>query len=153
MAGRAHSVRPQSCDSPSSPEPSASLFGEGASTEGAELGLRAPMGGFGMGGRVSRWPTRCVDATRKPHHDADVRTTINISDGILSELHERARQRRRPFREILEETIQLGLSAMPPSSKERARIETHRVGIKPAYRGLSMNQLYDQIEAEDGGKR
>jgi hypothetical protein len=50
MAGRAHSVRPQSCDSPSSPEPSASWFGEGASSEGAELGLRAGMGGFGMGG-------------------------------------------------------------------------------------------------------
>jgi hypothetical protein len=97
--------------------------------------------------------TQSVDSISNPHHDADVRTTINISDGILSELHERARQRRRPFREILEETIQLGLSAMPPSSEERARIETHRVGIKPAYRGLSMNQLYDQVEAEDGGKR
>jgi hypothetical protein len=82
-----------------------------------------------------------------------VRTTINISDGILSELHERARQRRRPFREILEETIQRGLSATPQPSVQQVRIETHRVGIKPAYRGLSMNQLYDQIEAEDAGKR
>jgi len=82
-----------------------------------------------------------------------MRTTINISDGILNELQERARQRRRPFREILEETLQRGLSATPSSSGDSVRIETHRVGIKPAYQGLSMNQLYDQIEAEDAGKR
>ncbi len=93
-----------------------------------------------------------VDALPNPHHDACVRTTINISDGILSELHERARQRRRPFREILEETIQRGLSATPPSVQQ-VSIQTHRVGIKPAYRGVSMNQLYDQIEAEDAGKQ
>jgi hypothetical protein len=81
-----------------------------------------------------------------------MRTTINISDGILSELHERARQRRRPFREILEETLQRGLSATPSPSVQQVRIQTHRVGIKAAYQGLSMNQLYDQIEAEDAGK-
>ena len=95
---------------------------------------------------------RGIDEPSNPHHDARVRTTINISDGILSELHERARQRRRPFREILEETIQRGLSATTPSSEKHVSIQTHRVGIKPAYRGLSMNQLYDQIEAEGTGR-
>lgn len=82
-----------------------------------------------------------------------MRTTINISDGILSELRERARQRRRPFREIVEETIQRGLSAMPPAAPESVTIRTHRIGVKPAYHGLSMNQLYDQLEAEGAGKR
>jgi len=115
-----------------------------------------------VGGRVGGWeegvarepvPTGSVDLIFDLHHDADVRTTINISDAILSELRERARQRRRPFREILQETIQLGLSAPPPSCEQPVRIETYRVGIKLAYRGLSMNQLYDQIEAEDAGKR
>ena len=93
------------------------------------------------------------DKSPNPHHYADVRTTINISDGILSELHELARQRRRPFREILEETIQRGLSASTPSSVKPVSIQTHRLGIKPVYHGVSMNQLYDQIEAEDAGKR
>lgn len=82
-----------------------------------------------------------------------MRTTINISDGILNELRELARQRRRPFREILEETIQRGLGAAQQPARKRARIRTHRVGIKPAYRGLSLNQLYDQLEAEDAVKR
>lgn len=82
-----------------------------------------------------------------------MRTTINISDGILSELRERARQRKRPFREIVEETIQRGLGAVPPSSEKTVTLQTHRVGIKPAYQGLSMNQLFDQIESEDASKR
>ena len=83
------------------------------------------------------------------HHDVSMRTTINISDGILSELRELARRRGKPFREVLEETIQRGLGATPRPPGKRVRIRTHRVGLKPAYRGLSMNQLYDQIESED----
>lgn len=83
-----------------------------------------------------------------------MRTTINISDGILSELREIARKRRRPFREIVEETLQKGLGTTAPSMESKpVRIKTHRVGVKPAYQGLSLNQLYDQIEAEDAGKR
>jgi mRNA-degrading endonuclease RelE of RelBE toxin-antitoxin system len=82
-----------------------------------------------------------------------MRTTINISDGILSELRELARQRRRPFREILEETLQRGLGTAQQPPRTKVRLRTHRVGIKPAYQGLSLNQLYDQLEAEDTAKR
>jgi predicted transcriptional regulator len=82
-----------------------------------------------------------------------MRTTVDISDGLLNELRELARKRGRPFREILEETIQRGLRATPASSRKRVRIRTHRVGIKPAYQGLSLNQLYDQLEAEETGQR
>ena len=77
-----------------------------------------------------------------------MRTTINISDGILAEVRELARQRMRPFREVLEEVLQRGLS-VGEIPRKRVRLRTHRVGIKPAYRGQSMNQLYDQIEAEE----
>lgn len=77
-----------------------------------------------------------------------MRTTINISDGILAEVRELARQRKRPLREVLEEVLQRGLSA-GKSPRERVRLLTHRIGIKPAYLGQSMNQLYDQIEAEE----
>jgi hypothetical protein len=84
-----------------------------------------------------------------------MRTTVNISDGLLHELREVCRRRKRPFREVLEETLQRGLSG-PPSGGRRAPLQTYRVGIKPAYQGTSMNQLYDQLEAEDalkGGRR
>jgi hypothetical protein len=79
-----------------------------------------------------------------------MRTTIDISDGLLHELREVSRRRKRPFREVLEETLQRGLSAQSAPLRGRpTRLKTYRVGIKPAYRGTSMNQLYDQLEADD----
>lgn len=85
------------------------------------------------------------------HHDANMRTTINISDAILAELKERARSRRRPLREIVDETLKRGLAA-PGGTRRKANLPTFDVGIKPAYRGMSLNQLYDQLEAEDNLK-
>jgi hypothetical protein len=79
--------------------------------------------------------------------DAYMRTTLEISDALLKDLRARAAQRRRPFREIVEETLQKGLAASPPAGK-RVKIQPHAVGIKAAYRGMSLNQLYDQVEAE-----
>jgi hypothetical protein len=77
-----------------------------------------------------------------------MRTTVNISDGILHELREVCRRKKRPFREVLEETLQRGLSAQPARRKGKvAPLQTYRVGLKPAYRGASMNQLYDRLEA------
>ncbi|MDX6767491.1 MAG: hypothetical protein SFU85_11965 [Candidatus Methylacidiphilales bacterium] len=81
-----------------------------------------------------------------------MRTTISISDGLLGELRQLARQRKRPFREIVEETLQRGLG-VGKSTRKRVRLVTRRVGIKPAYQGMSMNQLFDQIEAEEGALR
>lgn len=65
---------------------------------------------------------------------------VSISDGILSELRECARRQRRPFREILEETIQRSLSVMPPSPGKQLTIQTHCVGIKPACQGQSLTR-------------
>jgi hypothetical protein len=77
-----------------------------------------------------------------------MRTTINISEGILHELRELARQRQRPFREIIEETLQRGLG-VPADSPQPVTLKTFPIGIKPAYQGTSMNVLYDQLETED----
>lgn len=66
----------------------------------------------------------------------------------MDDLRALAKERKRPLRRVLEEVIQKGLTA-PDRAQERIEIETFPVGIKPAYRGMSMNQLYDQIEAEE----
>lgn len=66
---------------------------------------------------------------------------------MLEAVRKRAAERNRPFRETLEHTIQLGLAAAE-QKRGKVRIKTFPVGIKAAYRGMSMNQLYDQLEAE-----
>lgn len=82
-----------------------------------------------------------------------MRTTIDISDALLRELRRRADRTRRPFREVVEESLQLGLAQLAnPQAKKRFRVETHPLGLKPGFRGVSLNQLYDQLEAEAGAK-
>ena len=77
-----------------------------------------------------------------------VRTTLNISDALLEELRERSRQTGRPLRQVTEDILRRGLSNQDaPAGK--VRIKPFRVGIKPAYQGMSLNQLYDQLEAEN----
>lgn len=79
-----------------------------------------------------------------------MRTTVDIGDDTLTELRELAAISGRPFKEVLDEVLQRGLAGKSRKRK-RVRIFPRPAGIKPAYRGMSMNQLYDQLEA-DGTK-
>ena len=83
-----------------------------------------------------------------------MRTTIDINDALLRELRERAHTSRRPFRSVVEEALQRGLSTAPRGERRtRARIQSRPIGIKAGLQAMSMNQLYDQIEAEQDGGR
>lgn len=78
-----------------------------------------------------------------------MRTTLGINDALLRELRRRAAAAKRPFREVVEETLARGLAAGPKPGQSRAfRVRPHALGLKPGFRGVSLNQLYDQIEAE-----
>ena len=81
-------------------------------------------------------------------NDADMRTTIDINNALLKELRQRAAETGQPFRQVVEETLQIGLAGKA-NVAGKPRLKTHAVGIKPAYRGVSLNQLYDQLEAEN----
>jgi plasmid stability protein len=82
------------------------------------------------------------------HHEVFMRTTLNISDALLEELRVRAHEAGRPMNATIEEVLRRGLAAKTPARKA-VQAKTFKVGIKPAYLGLSMNQVYDQLEAED----
>jgi hypothetical protein len=84
------------------------------------------------------------------HQDVTMRTTVSISDAILRRLRERARQSGKPFRQVVEETLALGLARQSKSRETtRFRVQPHRLGLKPGFRSLSLNQLYDQLESEE----
>ena len=48
-----------------------------------------------------------------------------------------------------------GDAAMPdlPERTDRFHVKPHALGVKPGFRPTSMNQLYDQIEAEHTASR
>ena len=80
-----------------------------------------------------------------------MRTTIDINDAILRELRSEAARSRRPFKRVLEETLQRGMAA-PVKRSGKCTIKAYPVGIKAAYHGMSLNQLYDQMESERSAK-
>ncbi len=84
-----------------------------------------------------------------------MRTTLGINDALLRELRRRATETGRPFRAVVEETLELGLAraAQPARAKRPFRVRPHALGLKPGFRGVSLNQLYDQIEAESSARK
>ena len=78
-----------------------------------------------------------------------MRTTLSISDALLQELRQRAAESRKSFRSVVEETLQIGLGRSTSRTKAKDfRVEPHPLHLKEGFRGVSLNQLYDQIEAE-----
>ena len=78
-----------------------------------------------------------------------MRTTIDINDATLKELRQRAESSGASFREMVETVLKLGLAQLSrPSKNRRVRLKTHALGLKAGFQGQSLNQMYDQMEAE-----
>lgn len=77
-----------------------------------------------------------------------MRTTVDINDAVLRELREIAARDRRAFRAVLEETLLRGL-AETASQPRAVRIQPFPLGLRPAVAMQSLNQVYDQLEADD----
>ena len=72
----------------------------------------------------------------------------------MEELRARAAETGETFRQVLEKTLRLGLGAGRASPRrEPFRVRPHPLGLKPGFHGVSLNQLYDQLEAEEGRYR
>jgi hypothetical protein len=81
-----------------------------------------------------------------------MRTTLDINDAVLRDLRARAREKGCPFRQVVEDALALGLAQESKGgSRRRFEVKPHRLGLKPGFGGVSLNQLYDQLEAERGG--
>jgi hypothetical protein len=94
-------------------------------------------------------PLKTFDYPQKSIMMRFMRTTLNINDGLLEELRAQAQSERKPMTRVVEQTLRRGLSAGSGADPAyEPNIQTHEVGIKPAYQGMSMNQLYDQLETD-----
>ena len=83
-------------------------------------------------------------------YDVNMRTTLNINDAILQELRERAQTQGRPFREVVEEALSLGLVQLSKTAQKKKQftVKPHSLGLKSGFHAVSLNQLYDQLETE-----
>jgi len=76
-----------------------------------------------------------------------MRTTVDINDALLRDLRRKAGSEGRPFKQVVEDVLHRGLGRERGLS-ESVKIPVYDVGLKPAFRSASLNQLYDQLEAE-----
>jgi hypothetical protein len=85
------------------------------------------------------------------HHDAIMRTTVNINDTALRELKDLSQRSGRSFRATLDQVLAVGIAhSRADAPQSRVRIKPFRLGLHPSLRDASLNQTYDRIEAETG---
>lgn len=102
---------------------------------------------------VTNIQERQLDDLKDSHHDVKMRTTIDINDAILKELKQSAADTGRSFRQTIEETLAIGLAnRAKPKSARKFRVRAHELNLKPGFRHQSLNQVYDQLEAEESAR-
>ena len=79
-----------------------------------------------------------------------MRTTLTLDDDVAGFLREQSRLHDKPFKQVVNEVLRRG---MAPGSREpepaRFRVVPNRSGLVPGIDPQRLNQLNDQLEAED----
>lgn len=79
-----------------------------------------------------------------------MRTTLTLDDDLADKLKQLAEDRRQPFRQVVNEVVRRGLTAVAPRRpatpfKVRPFRSAFRAGVDPA----KLNQLLDDLDAHD----
>jgi hypothetical protein len=79
-----------------------------------------------------------------------MRTTLTLDEDVAVLLREEAERSRRPFKQVVNQAIRLGLRARSAGAARPAyRTRPHAFGFKPGVDLDRMNQLADELEATE----
>lgn len=80
-----------------------------------------------------------------------MRTTLTLDDDVARKLKEIARATDRSFKEVVNESIRRGLAVGETSlpDQEPFVVEARARGFRTGVDATKLNQLYDDLEAED----
>ena len=79
-----------------------------------------------------------------------MRTTITIDDHLAEQIEKLRRSRGLSLKKVINSLLRDGLEhqSQPPRPKP-FRTRTHRLGLRPGFDPTKLNQLLDELEAED----
>lgn len=77
----------------------------------------------------------------------DVRTTVTFDDDLYARLQERARGTGRTLRDVLNETVRLGLQLAQSPPRPPVELATYPMGLRD---GLSYDNIGELLEQLDG---
>ena len=80
-----------------------------------------------------------------------MRTTLTIDDDLAAILQSKAAQRGVAFKQVVNSLLRAGLGATEGSLSRRKPVKVmgRALGIRPGYDPDKMNQLVDELEAEE----
>jgi hypothetical protein len=88
------------------------------------------------------------------HHDACMRTTVTLEPDVAAKLKELAHRRRLSFKSTLNETLRRGLTAQGDTGRrKRFVVEPHTAAFRSGIDSHRLNQLPDELEADDFGRK
>jgi hypothetical protein len=91
-----------------------------------------------------------IESNAGRHQAAKVRTTLTLEPDLAKKLKELAHRRGQSFKQALNEAVRRGLAAQthrPP--QPRFEVIPHLGGFRPGIDPGKLNQLVDQLDAED----
>lgn len=80
-----------------------------------------------------------------------MRTTLTLDDDLAEQLRRVARTTGQSFKQVVNSTLRRGLSVGdgPSDDQEPFRVEARACGFRSGIDPTKLNQLYDDLEAED----
>lgn len=78
-----------------------------------------------------------------------MRTTLTLDDDLARRLKDLQHRERRTFRETVNDVIRRGLASHEPASDPPFRVETFDGGFAPGVDPAKLNQLLDELDADD----
>ena len=79
-----------------------------------------------------------------------MRTTLTLDDDVADFLRAQSRLQDRPFKQVVNDVLRRGMAPGQQAPElPRFRIVPNRSGLVPGVDPLRLNQLNDQLEAED----
>ena len=83
-----------------------------------------------------------------------MRTTLTIDDDLAGLLKRRARELGLPFKDVVNKTLRAGLGEQAkPSRHAVPKVLSHSFGFRPGIDLDKLNQLADELEAEEYASR
>ena len=94
---------------------------------------------------------RHLDISASTHYDACMRTTLTLDNDIADSLKEQARLLDRPFKQVVNDALRRGMAPAVREAREPYRVDPIHSGFAPGVDPLKLNQLNDQLDAEEFG--
>jgi len=97
---------------------------------------------------------RHLDITPSEHHDARMRTTLTLDSDVALRLEREMKRSGLGLKAAVNQALRVGLGMTDKPIEPRPfRVESHDFGFRPGTDLDRLNQLADELEAEETSKK